>query len=312
MTMRGLPVGMQTFRGIPWRIADPATNQRRSACAVAARRAPLPARLEIPLQARCATLHLLHAVNAIGPSGICASLAFHYQDGEVRLLYLQAGRHCSGWWFPGLDMGLMPAWPGAAPTAWSAIVGVYWAAIANPRPEAMLEQLVVRACDENATYALIGLTLADRPPYHEPGPISFGGPDCWSGGLVMHALMGKRLAGIRDADCGYRQRLRLSPRWCADATDEVTATARYGGHPGYCRYRFRHLRESRSILLDITGNADFCQLRLLLPASAVAIASCEVDGQAVPSATGRRVEQSRYAVLPIEPCRPTRVRVVYQ
>jgi hypothetical protein len=185
---------------------------------------------------------------------------------------------------------------------------VYWAAIVNPEPEKVIEKLTFSGSQEGSVYSVVGVTLASRAPYHEPAPVSFGGPDKWSGGLVLYSLM-EGLAGVRDEETAFRS-VRLSPRWTASHVNNVSITARYPASQGYVSYRFRHDPGRETIALTATGNAPRCQLRVLLPDGARTIREASLDGQAA-AAVVERVEDSLYAVLPISLNKPVEVLLRY-
>ncbi len=306
--MRGLPVGAQTFSGVPYTITDPAQNARRAVVAVAHNRPNYPQRVELPVGKKAATVYLVHTCNQIGPSKIAGSVEFVYADGSSAIRYMMVGQQLSGWWFPGLggpDAGV--AWRGANGKCGD--VGPTWVALANPKPDQEIAKLVFGSSAENAIYAVIAVTLADRPPYHEAGPISYGGPDCWSGALCMHALM-EGVAGVKDAATAFRK-VRLSPRWTAAGVKSVQVVARYGASTGYVAYTQTQDAKSKTLSLLVTGGGDEFQLRLLLPAGAVSVKKATVDGKVVASSV-EQIENSRYAVMSLRNTAPVEVRVTYR
>lgn len=310
--LRALPVGRQTFAGIPFEIADPAANARRCAVAVAALDARYPREAAIPIGRVAPCVYLLHAAGKVGGSGMAALLRFRYQDGGASLVPLMQGRQLGGWWFPqlkGTEAGV--AWRGANPKCGD--VGAFWAAVANPEPAKPVAALEVEAAPDGAIYGLLALTVADRMPWREADPVSTGGPDNWSGGLCMAALV-EGLCGVHDDDRALRA-VTLSPRWAAAGEDGAAAgradvTIRYGASRGYVSYRWSHDATDRAITLDATGNAARARLRVLLPASAVRVAQLTVDGSAV-AAREERVEASLYACCDLDLSKPARVRITY-
>jgi hypothetical protein len=326
--LRNLPTGRQTWAGVPWMVADPAANGRRAAVAVA-RREGYAQSVVIPIGRKAGAVYLLHTVDRIGASKNAAVMAFRYEDGSERSLYVQAGKHVTGWWFPvlgpqGKTWGSTPDTPfgardggeGEAGVAWrgpnprSTDVGIGWAAIANPEPAKAIRAVEFSATAEGAVYALVGLTLADRPPYHEPSPVSFGGPDNWAGGLCTAALI-EGLAGVVDAPgtTTFRQ-VRLSPRWTAARVQDVSMVVRYEASQGYVAYRFRHDKAAKAVEITLTGSGLKAELRVLLPRGARRVARATVDGR--PAMAGvETVEKSRYAVLSVELGWPRKVRIAY-
>ncbi len=306
--LRGLPLGERRLLGIPFVIATPARNRGRGCIGVGP---GLAETIEIPLGgATAGALHLLHASNAVGPSGVAGVITLLYVDGGSRVLSTMQGRHLAGWWFPGQpserDSGI--AWRGACPTCGD--VGVHWCAIANPEPERAIRAIRVAGSHEGSRYALIGLTLADRMPWHEPHPISHGGPDNWAGGLCMAALV-EGLCGVVDAPgSAALSRPVLSPRWAASGRDAVTVIARYGASRGYVAYRWCHDRAERRLDLALTGGGDMAQLRVLLPAGA-SDASAVIDGAPTTLAI-EAVRDSRYAVCTVPLGAVLRIAIRYR
>jgi hypothetical protein len=304
--LRALPVGAQTLAQVPWLITDPRLNQRRGAVAVTSASALLPSTIEIPLQRTAGALYLLHTAGRIGPSGVAVALSLRYADGSERTVYLQNGKHLAGWWFPSgisqADGGI--AWRGA--TVACGDVGVHYVALENPEPAKIIASVRLHASLEGAIYALLGMTLADRMPYHEPSPVSHGGPDNWAGGTCMYALIAG-LAGVQDDASAYRA-VTLSPRWTAAQTEEVSVAARYGASRGYVAYRFRHHAAKGTIEMLVTGNADRCRLRVLLP-SGTTVVNGRIDGHVV-TCEHERVGASTYAVCECAITKPRLVQFV--
>jgi hypothetical protein len=306
--MRNLPTGRQELAGAPWRIADPAANDRRAVIAVA-RRDGWPEQIIVPVDnAKAGAIYLVHTVNSLGPSKVAGVMSLRYEDGSEHSTYIQAGTHITGWWFPELkatDAGV--AWRGPNPR--SNDVGVCWAALANPHPDKPIRQLEFSAARDGAIYAVLGLTLADRPPYHAPELVSHGGPDNWSGGLCVAALI-EGLAGVRDRATAMAD-VRLSPRWTAAGILRVSIVVRYPASKGYVAYEYMHHAAERRIELLITGSGRQLDLRVLLPTGAQSATAATVDGRNVAVMT-ESVEQSLYATLPIALAATTRVDIQYR
>ena len=303
--MRNLPVGKLRFAGIPFTIADPAQHGRKAAVGVARGSAGFAARVEIPIQRKAAAVYLLHAAEGTSASNVAAALRFEYEDGSGRAVYLLRDKHIAGANWVKLNN------PDAG-VAWSGANGYHclsWAAVANPEPARTIARIVVLASEEGARYALAGLTLGSRMPYHEAGAISFGGPDNWSAALVMYAMM-EGLAGVRDLDTAYRA-VEVSPRWTAAQVDDVTATARYAASAGYVSYHFHHDAAQRSILVLATGAAERCRMRILLPESARGVSQLLVDGAAHPFQL-EHARDSLYAAVETPLVKPVSIDVRYR
>lgn len=304
--LRNLPVGRQMLAQVPYLVPDPQANGRRGALAVADKKG-LARQVEVPIHHRAGAVYLLHTVGGVGPSQVAGTMSFSYEDGSTHTLYLQSDKHLCGWWFPLLKTPTSGvAWRG--PNLRSSDVGVCWAVIRNPHPDKVIEGIIFRTGLDGATYAVMGVTLADRMPDVKPGPVSFGGPDNWAGGLCTAALM-EGLAGIHDDATRY-QKVELSPRWVAAEVGEAAVTARYAASQGYVAYRYRHDPARHTIDLTLTGSGQAAQVRLLLPRGAHRIGHAAVDGQAV-AVSLEKVENSAYAIVSVALGRVRTVSIRY-
>lgn len=307
--LRHLPTGEHRYGGAPLRVRDTLAHEGRVAVGVGPTGTGLPALVTLPIDAHAGALYLLHAASRTGPSGVAGALTLRYASGATRTICLTMGTHLQGWWFPqGLsnpDAGV--AWRGANGVCGD--VGIHWVAVRNPEPAQRIVRLQLEPSQEGSVYALVALTLADRMPYHEPHPVSHGGPDNWAGGTCMHALI-QGLAGIRD-EATTMQAVTIAPRWSAAGVGEVAVTARYGASRGYVAYRWRHDPARRTLTLLATGSGERCRLRLLLPAGATGVASAVLQGRPVVP-TLEQVRASTYAVLEASPAQPLQLQLIYR
>jgi hypothetical protein len=308
--LANLPVGSQELAGIPWHILDPDSNSRRAAVVTAAEPGFSP-NASIPLGGRTAgALYLLHTSSKAGPSRNIVAATLLYADGTRHVKYLNADSHVGGWWFPSLakaeDSGV--AWRG--PNARSLDVGVYWTAITNPHPEKPLDALRLDAALDGARHVLLALTLADRPPFRRPGPLSTGGPDNWSAGTLQQALL-EGLAGFTQANgtIAFTHPV-VSPRWAATETTDVTAAAHLPDSGGYVATRFQHDAAGRRVVVQVTGSGEQAQLRVLLPAQAHGVESVRLNDAPVPFREETAWDE-RYAVVDLPSLRPSEVRIIY-
>ncbi|HEY4302652.1 MAG TPA: hypothetical protein VGM73_17405 [Candidatus Didemnitutus sp.] len=279
--IRGLPVGRHEFAGIPFQVADPAANERRSILAVS-HRPGLPASVEIAVGQKAGAVYLLHTSTKPESEKIVGSIAFLYEDGSRRTQYLVMDKQLTYWWFSRLkteSSGI--AWHGPSPVA--ADVGLSWCAIDNPEPDKVIRAITVQAPETaEGIYTLAGLTLADRPHYVAPSPVSYGGPDNWAAATAMAALV-EGLAGVKDAPGSeaYRHPV-ISPRWTATKATHVSATIRYEPSEGYVAYEFSRATGARTIGLMITGGGQAIDCRILLPKDVAQARSVTCDGSATP------------------------------
>jgi hypothetical protein len=287
--LRNLPVGANTFGGIPFRVSDPARNGRRGAIGLSTKEG-FRSEVEVPVNATAGAIHLLHTESGAGPENVAGTVTFRYADGSEASQYVIKGKHLAGWWYPvlkGPDAGV--AWRG--PNLKSTDVGVSRAVLTNPQPDKSIKSLVLRSSLTGNVYAVMGLTLADRAPYHAPGPISTGGPDNWSGGTCMAALI-QGLGGVADTDVRFNQ-VRLAPRWTSAGVDKADVTVRYPASDGYVAYRYRHDRQAKQIEVQGTGSGKGADWHVLLPAGSGEKVTVTVDGRPV-RAKVSMIEGSQY------------------
>jgi len=306
--IRGLPTGRPVFAGIPFLVADPAANGRRTAVAVS-RRPGLPSSVEIPVNRAAGAIYLLHTATKPSSEKVCGSVAFVYADGSRATQYLLMDRHLAYWWFSRLQTPTSGiAWHGPSPVA--ADVALSWCAIDNPHPERTVARLTFEAPADEGIYTLVGLTLADRPHYVPPNPVSFGGPDNWAAATAMAALV-EGLAGVRDAphSVAFHHPV-VAPRWLLTAAGPVKAVVRYAPSQGYVAYTYNHRADAREIMLDITGAGEAFDCHVLLPGPGASVKMVEVDGA---SASHRitAVGDSRYVDLTLSGPGPHTLRIGY-
>jgi hypothetical protein len=290
--LRGLPTGDQTFAGIPFHVTDPAANGRRAVVAVS-HRAGLPAAVEIPVHASAGALYLLHTATKPGTENVCGSVRLTYADGTHEVQYLVMGKQLTYWWFSELKTDRSGiAWHGPSPV--SRDVGLSWCAVDNPHPEKPIASVRFSAPDDDGIYTVLGLTLADRPHYVAPDPVSFGGPDNWAAATAMAALV-EGLAGVRDGPLSQGfSHPRVAPRWDRPSGVPMAVTVCYPASGGYVAYRLADSRGARRMTGLITGSATAMDAHFLLPPGAGDSPAVTVDETPVASRLAA-VGDSRYA-----------------
>ncbi len=313
-----LPTGRRDFSGVPFLVADPATNGRRGALAVS-RRPGFPERVSVPVGAKAGSIYVLHSVGNAGNLKIAGALTFVYEDGSEATQYAVQDRNVSGWWYPSLE----GSWPGGFGSprhpplvrlAWRGRsdvcpnVGIYWYGLDNPHPDRAIRSIDFAAALDGAIYAVAGLTLADQPVHQKPPAVSFGGPDNWAAGAVVYGLV-EGLAGVEDRDVAYRV-AGVSPRWPAAGTDEARVVVHYPASDGYVAYDYRHDPPAREIALTVTGSGQRAECHVLLPAGVVSATAVSEGSTPVPFTTSR-VESSAYADFTLDLPRPRAVRIRY-
>jgi len=288
--MRGLPVGDQVFENIPFKVIDPTVNQRRSAIALSYDNG-FPGSAEVLIKDSAPTVFLLHSSSDNIPSEFAGAITFLYSDGTERSRNIVKFKDVTNWWFSSLNsVNAGVAWSGPNPV--STKVGVCWAAIANPEPEKMIEKLIFRAPIEGGIYAILGITLADKPFYIKPSTESFGGPDNWAAANAMAALV-EGLAGVKNKGLAF-SKAELSPRWCTAGTDSVNVTICFPSSGGYLSYCYKNNRDRGEIYILVTGSGDELSGHVLLPRETKSVKSVTIGGATV-SFTVSKVEKSQYA-----------------
>ncbi len=272
--MRGLPTGSQVFQGIEFKVINPEKNQRRAVVAVSTKPS-FPRQVEVPVHDTASAVYLLHSSSDNIPSHVAGAMTFVYSDGTEASQYLFKGQEVTNWWFSSLrNERAGVAWWGPNPR--STKVGVCWAAIDNPNPHKEIGKLIFHAPLEGGIYAVIGVTLADRPHYVPPKGESFGGPDNWAAATGMAALV-EGLAGVRNEGLAYST-VALSPRWTSAATDSVRVTVTLPASNGYVAYQYVHHADTKVIDLILTGSGNEVHGHVLLPQGASTAERVTIDG----------------------------------
>jgi hypothetical protein len=276
--MRGLPTGRQVFHDIEFTVINPENNQGRAVVAVSTKPG-LPRRAEVAVHDTASAVYLLHSSSDNIPSHVAGAVTFTYTDGTEASQYILKGKEVTNWWFPSLHTERAGvAWSGPNPR--STKVGVCWAAIDNPNPHKEIGTLIFHAPLEGGIYAVIGVTLADRPFYIPPKGESYGGPDNWAAATGMAALV-EGLAGIRNEGLGYST-AAVSPRWTSAGVDSVNVTATLPASNGYVAYRYRHHADRKTIGIVLTGSGYGIRGHVLLPAGASKAERVSIDGNDAP------------------------------
>jgi len=181
----------------------------------------------------------------------------------------------TNWWFSALQnerAGV--AWWGPNPR--STKVGVCWAAIDNPNRRKEIVKLIFHAPLEGGIYAVIGVTLADRPHYVPPKGESFGGPDNWAAATGMAALV-EGLAGARNEGLAFNT-VALSPRWTSAGADSVSVTVAFPSSNGYIAYQYSHHADRKVMDMILTGSGNDIHGHVLLPQGASTVDRVTIDG----------------------------------
>jgi hypothetical protein len=144
--------------------------------------------------------------------------------------------------------------------------------------------------------------------YKPDGTVDEGIPDNWGQAAVMSAVV-EGLAGVTDGGVLFNS-VDLSPRWILTSKDDVEITVAYGPSGKFVKYRFRHSPRQRSITLDVSGDPQTYNIRVLLPTDKV-YAESILDKKVV-KAKIEKIENSTYVVIPSVPAGRHTVVVTYR
>ena len=287
--MRGLPVGTNRFKNIPFNVIDPEKNQRRSVVAVSTRKG-FPDRIEIPVNDSAGAVYLLHSSSDNIPGNVAGDIRFVYDDGSIASRYIFKGKEVTNWWFSSLENeSAGVAWWG--PNLRSTKVGVCWAAIDNPFPKRKINKLIFDAPLEGGIYALLGVTLSNQKHYIKPKGESFGGPDNWAAANGMAALV-EGLAGVKNEGLAF-DKVKLSPRWTSAGVDSVNVTIHFSASDGYLAYQYHNDNAGKLIEIRVTGSGSEIHNHILLPQNSQSVVSVFIDDQPV-NWTFSKIENSSY------------------
>jgi len=288
--MRGLPVGEQLFHDIRFNVIDPEKNNRKSVIGLSYAKG-YPREAEVAINNNAGAVYLLHSSSDNIPSNFAGAVTFRYTDGSEISRNVIKFKDITNWWFSSLEnerAGV--AWAGPNPV--STRVGVCWAAIDNPDPEKKIEKLIFHAPIEGGIYAVIGISLSDRPFYIPPKVESFGGPDNWAAANAMAALV-EGLAGVRNEGLAFST-AGLAPRWCTASVDSVNVNIRFAASDGYVSYRYLNDSKKGEMTILLTGSGDMLNGHIMLPPGAKSFTSVTCDGKAIPFVVST-IEKSKYA-----------------
>jgi hypothetical protein len=200
--LREMPVGRQTFLGVPFDVIDPAKNGRR-ACVGLSYRKGYATSVRLPVAQKLATLFFLHTMQG---SGLAGWFKVHYSDGSTRTEYihdpgLEKDRgvplhaRIEPWTDPSdpedkspnyMDFfaapEVRPAWVGRNPQTKNVGVGLWpWQ---NPKPELTIDAIEFQAAENQNIWFILALSGTATSATPAPSKISGGYHPLWGAGLV--------------------------------------------------------------------------------------------------------------------------------
>ena len=288
--LAGMPTGRQTFEGVPFDILDPAANERR-VCLGFSFEMGYSSKAKLLVGKKAASVYLLHARARQSEVG---QLRLQYADGSTHSEIIDT-QNIGNWWEPVDAPRARVAWRG--PNQKFGNLGVYVAGFDNPHPDVVIESLEFEAFDNGAKWMVLGVTLSDAPVYFAPkSDVSFGIPDIWGAAAVVYALV-EGLVGVKDIGVTFDP-VQISPRWTAAGVLSAQASIRYPASRGYVHYDYRYEPATKTLRLDLTGNARRIQLSILLPQGMTG-GKVALDGRDREARTST-IENSHYLQLEVQ------------
>ena len=164
---REIPLGRQTWRGVPFDIIDPGANDGNSCVVLRGRgTGTAPERVEVPVGLKCDVLYFLHGSAWGGRAGSdVASYSVRYADGQQVGVPIRVGAEVFDWWGPTDTTECAVGWEGA--NAESPSVGLAIFPWTNPRPDAQIASVTFASAGEDAVPILVAITAGDGPPVLE-------------------------------------------------------------------------------------------------------------------------------------------------
>jgi len=160
--LSALPVGKQTFTGIPFDIIDPASNNDKSMVVLSLRpeQKNVAANVTIPVEHKASILTFLHTGAWFPSSEKPVKLEFIYTGDIKASTTLVAGCHFADWWSqPQYLPGGIIAWTGKANDY---PISVMYTPILNPRPDLPIESIKISLEDgSNSIYGLIAISYLE-------------------------------------------------------------------------------------------------------------------------------------------------------
>lgn len=178
---RNIPLGKQSWRGVPFEIIDPKTNDAKSCIVLRGTgREDFPETVSLKVGESCDVVYFLHncawASRAQGP---VARYTVSYADGAQEEVDLRNGREMVDWWNPEDTKESAVGWRGS--NAQSASVGLSIFPWRNPRPQSAIESIRFSKGGGDAVPILVAATIANGPPVlaEAPLPLEFTDTSEW-------------------------------------------------------------------------------------------------------------------------------------
>jgi hypothetical protein len=160
---KNIPVGLQTFRGIPFQILDPAQNNGRSYVVLKGHhQAEFPEAVSIPAgHLKAAELYFLHTCRWGGtaPDIKVAEYDVVYDDGQVVVIPLHVGAEISNFWYADDTSASFIAWWNQYKNADMGINLFPWK---NPRPDVPIQSIIFKSASKMPIPILFAVTVSNQ------------------------------------------------------------------------------------------------------------------------------------------------------
>jgi hypothetical protein len=158
-----VPVGLQTFRGVPFQILDPAANNGHSFIVLKGRRKPsFPDAISLKADhLKAAYLYFLHTCRWGGTASniTVAEYDIVYNDGKVEVIPLHVGAEFTNFWGADDTSGSSLAW-------WykykNAEMGLSLFSWKNPRPGEPIQSILFKSLGKMPVPILFAVTASDK------------------------------------------------------------------------------------------------------------------------------------------------------
>ncbi len=308
--MKNFPLGEREYHGIPFRVIDPAQNDRGAVIGISGRKG-YTNRVSIPVGQKAASVYFLHTQ----PWGnVAGHVELIYADGEKHIQHIgkpgifSSNGEIGPWWFPSVPYprkGMphtMVAWTGDNERCIN--IGCYVFGMNHPHPGKSIKEIRFTGMQDESTWMIMGITLCDKPVFFMPNFISTI-PRHWAAAEVTFGLM-EGLVGIKNTGKAFDE-AELNLRWQPAGVNRVQACAKYEASGGYLQYRYRFDPGTKDLECSFTGQAELTRVRIYIPGT-LAPERLLLNGREIEFEI-EKVENSRYLVAEVAGTGPHRLKL---
>ena len=164
--LRDIPLGFNTFGGIPFEIIDPAANDGKSCIVLSDKsRSFLPTRVSIPIKGQVRRLYFLHTL-AWAPKNGTEAYAFRVKDHVQSEMHIPivTGMDTANWWKRKFEQTTPKPMPSAATLRLPLNTrdvqrNLFITCWENPNPTAPVDSLIFEVVDPHAVPVLIAVSI---------------------------------------------------------------------------------------------------------------------------------------------------------